>query len=104
MHAVVAAPHLVGERLGVVVCGFGVGHLEDGRDAAHDGGARAGFEIFLVVEPRLAEMHLRVDDAGQDVQAPAIDDAGRRGAREIADGGDPAAAARPHRARPGRHG
>ena len=92
MHAVMAAPHLVGERVGRGGLRFGVGHLEDGRDAPHDGGARTGFQIFLVVEPRLAEMNLRVDDTGQDVQAPTIDDAGRIVMREVADGGDPAAA------------
>ena len=58
MHAVMAAPHLVGERLGRRGLRVGVGHLEHGRDAAHDGGAGAGFEIFLVVEAGLAEMHL----------------------------------------------
>ena len=58
MHAVMAAPHLVGERLRRGGLRVGVGHLEDRRDAAHDGGAGAGFEIFLVVEAGLAEMDL----------------------------------------------
>ena len=58
MHAVVAAPHLVGKRLGRRGLRVGVGHLEHRRDAAHDGGAGARFEILLVVEAGLAEMHL----------------------------------------------
>jgi hypothetical protein len=35
--------------------------------------ARSGFEIFLMRQAGLAEMHLRVDHAGQDMQALAID-------------------------------
>ena len=83
---------------------LGVRHLEDRRDAAHDGGAGAAFEVFLVVEAGLAEMHLRVDHARQDVQAAAIDDPLRRGAREIADGGDARRRRRRRRARRGRPG
>ena len=88
----VRAPHLVGKRLGAGRQRVGVGHLEDGGDAAEHGGARAALEIFLVLQARLAEMHLAVDDAGQDVQAAAVDR--RAGARraEIADRGDAAAA------------
>ena len=44
----------------------------------------------MCVEARLAEMHLAVDDAGQDVQARAVDHLAGRGLRQIADGGDPA--------------
>ena len=44
-----------------------------------------------MVEAGLAEMHLRVDDAGQDVQAAAVDGPRGRGAGKVADGGDPAA-------------
>ena len=77
MHAVMAALHLVGEgrlRDGQRV---GVRHLEHGGDAAHHGAARAGLEVFLVGQAGLAEMHLGVDHAGQDVQAPAVDHLGR---------------------------
>ena len=77
----------------VVVERVGVGHLEDGRDAAHDRGARPGLEVFLVLGARLAEMDLGVDDARQDVQAGAVDDlAGRRAGRS-----SPSAAIRPSR-------
>src|SRR3954463_4781559 len=55
MHAVMPAPHLVGERLGRRGLRIGVGHLEHGRDAAHDGRAGARFEILLVVEAGLAK-------------------------------------------------
>ena len=71
---------------------MGVGHLEHSRHATLDGGAGAGFEILLVVEARLAEMHLGVDDAGQDVQAPALDLPRCGGPGQVADGGDPAVA------------
>ena len=39
-------------------------------------------------EPRLAEMHLRIDDAREDVKAAAIDALARRGAVKSADLGD----------------
>ena len=44
----------------------------------------------LCVRPGLAEMHLGVDHAGQDVQTLAVDDLGRRGTAERAQRGDPA--------------
>ncbi len=47
-------------------------------------------QVFLVLEPGLAEMHLAVDDAGQDVQAAAVDRLAGRCPAEIADGGDAA--------------
>ena len=78
MHAMVAALHLVGERLGGDRERIGVRHLEHRGDAAHHGAARAGLEIFLVGQAGLAEMHLGVDHAGQDVQALAVDDLGGR--------------------------
>ena len=73
MHAAGGAPHLVGKRGLAGGQRIGVGHFEDGGDAAQHGRARAGLQIFLVLQPRLAEMHLAVDDAGQDVQAAAVD-------------------------------
>ena len=86
-----AAPHLVrqfrlagGQRVGV-------GHLEDGGHAPHHGGARAGLEIFLVLEPGLTEVHLGVDDAGQDMQAGRVDHLAGAGRVELADGDDLAA-------------
>ena len=73
----VARRDLVGQRLGRDGRGLGVGHFEDAGDAAHDRGAAAGFEVFLVLGAGLAQMHLGVDDAGQDVKPGAIDDFGR---------------------------
>ncbi len=67
------AGELVGKRIGGNRQRVGVGHLEDGGDPAHDGGARTGLEVFLVFGAGLAEMHLRVDDAGQDMEAGAVD-------------------------------
>ena len=83
--------NLVGKRLGRGGERVGVGHFEHGGDAAEHGGRRAGLQVFLVNGAGLAEMHLAVDHAGQDVQPPAIHDfaGGRR--REIADAGDFAA-------------
>ena len=78
--------------LGVGDRGPGVGHVEHAGDAAGDGGAGAGFEILLVLEPGLAEMHLGVDEAGQDVQAGGVDRGLGRRPREVADGGDAPAA------------
>ena len=90
MHAAGRAPHLVGER-GLARCQrVGVGHLEDGRHAAEHRRARTRLQIFLVLQARLAEMHLAVDDAGQDVQAAAVDPASRRGLRKVADRRDAA--------------
>ena len=40
-------------------------------------------------EPRLAKMHLGVDNAGKNVKAAAIDPFARRGAAQSADLGDP---------------
>jgi len=48
----------------------------------------SGFQIFLVGLARLAEMHLGVDHAGQDVQALAVDHLGRWGRAERTDLGD----------------
>ena len=88
MHAVMPARDLVTERRRAGRQRVGVGHLEHRRHPAHDGGARARFEVFLVVEPRLAEMDLGVDHPGQQVQAGAVAALGGRGRRQVADGGD----------------
>ncbi|MHC2640217.1 hypothetical protein ACVJGB_003085 [Bradyrhizobium liaoningense] len=73
MHAVIGPLHLVGELGLRHRQRRRVRHFEHGGDAAHHGAARAGFEVFLVLQPGLAEMHLRVHHAGQDVQALAVD-------------------------------
>ena len=85
MHAVPAAPDLVGQRLRRHRLRDRVRHLEDAGHAAKRGRARSALQVFLVVEPRLAEMHLAVDYARQDMQAGAIDDLAGRGLREIAE-------------------
>ncbi len=50
------------------------------------------FQVFLVGEARLAEMHLAVDHARQQMQAAAVDHLAGRGARQIADGREAAGA------------
>ncbi len=90
MHAVAAALYFIGESLLGDGQGIGIRHLEHRRDAAHDGTARAGFEVFLVGQARLAKMHLRIHHAGQDVQAPAVDHLGGRRLSQAADPGDAA--------------
>jgi hypothetical protein len=65
MHAVAGAADLVGQGFGRGGQRVGVGHLEDGGDAAENGGARAGLQVFLVLGAGLAEVDLGVDDAGR---------------------------------------
>jgi len=72
IHAVAGAADLVGQGCGGHGKRLGIGHFENAGDAAHDRGAAAGFQVFLVFKAGLAEMHLAVDDAGENVQAPAI--------------------------------
>ncbi len=90
-HPMPGAANLVGKRIRARRQRLRIRHLENGGHAARDGGAAARFQIFLVLEARLAEMHLCVDDARQDVQAPGIDRLGGLGRTEIADRGDPPA-------------
>ena len=90
MHAAAPAPDFIGERLGAHRRGLGVRHLEDGRDPAKHGGPAAGLEVFLVLEPRLAEMHLCVDDTRQDVQAGGVQGLARVLGREVANRNDSA--------------
>ncbi len=51
-----------------------VRHVEEARDAAADRGERLAAERGFVREPRLATVHLTVDDPGQQVTAREIDD------------------------------
>ena len=90
MHAVTAALHLVGEvglRDGQRIS---VRHFEHGRDPAYDSAARSRLQVFLVGLAGFAEMNLRIDHAGQDVQSPAVDRLGGGRLPEPADRGDPA--------------
>src|SRR5262249_13290301 len=80
---------LFGERVRAGRRRIGVGHLEHGCHAAVSGRARPGLEILLMNEAWLAKMHLRIDDAGKDVKAAAVDAFARRGAAQSADLGDP---------------
>ena len=82
MHAPLRARDLVGERGGGGRRRIGVGHFEHRGDAAQHRRARAGLEILLVSQAGLAEMNLGVDDAGQDVQAAAIDPLARARRRD----------------------
>ena len=77
MHPVMRALHLVGHRLRAGGQRIGVRHLEHRGDAAHHRAARSGLQVLLVGEAGLAEMHLGIDHAGQDMQAAAIDGLGR---------------------------
>ena len=50
------------------------------------------FQVFLVFHAGFPEMHLRVDDTGQNMEPGGVEPAFGGGARQIADRGDPAAA------------
>ena len=69
-----------------------VRHRDDRDEAAGGGGARAGLEVLLVLLPRHAQVHVRVDEAREEVAALAVDDARRRASRSLADRGDLAVA------------
>ena len=77
---------------GVRRCGGGPGirHFKHGSYAAHHGGAAAGVKILLVLKAGLAEMDVGIDDAGQDMQAAAIDGERRLARRNAAEGRYPA--------------
>ena len=71
---------LVLERLGRHRLRPAVGHLQEAGDAARDGGPRLGRDGGLVLQPRLAEVHLIVDHARQQPGALGVDDGGPVGA------------------------
>ena len=73
----------------------GVGHRDDRAEAAGGGGAGAGLEVLLVLLAGRAQVHVRVDEAGEQVAPVAVDDLGALGRLERAgraDLGDLAAA------------
>ena len=53
---------------------LGVGHVYHGSNAPGHGGAALGVEVGFVGEARVAEMHMGVDNAGQQVLATRVDD------------------------------
>ena len=77
----------------VVVDRIGVRHARDGREAAGDGRRRAGRDRLLVLLPRLAQVHVHVDEPGRhDAATPAARRrARRRPGRFAADARDAAA-------------
>ncbi len=85
MHAAFPARELVGERFRAGCRRIGVGHFEHRRHPAENGRARACLQVFLMNEPRLAKMHLGIDDARKNVKAPAIDTLARPGVAQSAD-------------------
>ena len=88
-HPVAGPGQLVGQGVRIGGGRLGVGHFEHGDDPAEGGGAGAGLQVFLPLQPRLAEMDLGVDDAGQDRQAAGVNNLARRGLRQVADEDDP---------------
>ena len=92
MHAAFRPGELVGERLGAGRRRVGVGHFEHRGHAAEHGRARAGLQVLLVNEARLAKMDLGIDHAGKNVKAAAIEAFAGRGSAQGADRGDPAVA------------
>ena len=88
--AAAGAGELVGQGKGRGGGRNRVGHLEDRGDPPQDGGAGTGREVFLVGEARLAEVHLGVDHAGQDVQTMRVEHFGGGRGPEGAQGDDSA--------------
>ena len=71
----------------------GVGHREDRAVAAGGRGARAGVHVLLVLAARGAQVHVRVHEGGQRVQARGVHHLGAVGRLErLAELGDPAVA------------
>ena len=62
----------------------GVGHRDDGDEAAGGRRAGAGVEVLLVLLAGHAQVHVRVDEAGQQVAALALDHLGALGRLEAA--------------------
>ena len=76
----------------VVVSGLVLGISKDAGHAAHYRRQRAGGQILFVLEARLAEMHLGVDDARQDVEPGAVGERVGGVGAQVAQRGDAAVA------------
>ena len=70
------ALHDVAGHRGAVVHRLGVGHAADGGESAGRGRARAAFDGLGVLEARLAQVHVHVDEAGRDDQPAGVEDLG----------------------------
>ena len=69
---------LGGEDFGGAGRRNGIRHVEHGGDAAESGGRRSARPILLVRIARIAEMHMHVDGARQDMQAGGVERLARR--------------------------
>ena len=67
--------------------GVGVGHADNGGEAAGDGGGGAACDGFFFFVAGLSEVDVEVDEAGGDDSAGGVDEAGVGGV-EAAEGGD----------------
>ena len=67
------------------------GHVDDRGDAAGDGGPRRGGEALPLGAPGLVDVHVAVDQAGEQHLVVGEGDGGGRGVVEGGDRGDPAA-------------
>ena len=68
-------PLFVGERLEGGRLRLGVGHVEEGGHAASGCRTALCLDVGLVRQSGLAEVDVRVDDAGQDIAARGVDGA-----------------------------
>ena len=76
---------------GVVVDRIGVRHARDRGESAGDRGGRAGGDRLLVLLPRLAQVHVHVDQPGRDDPAVLeLEHLGAVGRQILADARDPA--------------
>ncbi len=72
-HPVMRAIQLFPHPLCTVGVGVCVGHFKDRGDPAQHSRPAARFKVFLMLQPRLTEMHLTVDAPRQHVEARTID-------------------------------
>src|SRR5581483_10297478 len=76
----------------VVVDGYGVRHARDGGEPAGDGGKRPGGDRLLVLLSRLPQVHVHIDQTGDDDEPCGNVDDGCAVRRQVAtDGGNPLA-------------